>query len=56
MCWLCINCVRELGLKLNLDFYWDDDFGSKMSWIIYFEEYFLEEIDSFLVLVLDEFN
>lgn len=27
-----------------------------MSWIIYFEEYFLEEIDGFLVLVLDEFN
>ena len=54
--WLCINCARELGLKPNLDLYWDDDLGSKMSWTIYFEEYLLEEIDSPLVLALDELN
>ncbi|MCL2929352.1 MAG: AAA-like domain-containing protein [Trichodesmium sp. MAG_R01] len=54
--WLCINCARKLGLKPNLDLYWDEDLGSKMSWTIYFEEYLLEEIDSPLVLALDELN
>ncbi|MGB5771440.1 MAG: AAA-like domain-containing protein [Crocosphaera sp.] len=54
--WLCINCARKLGLKPNLDDYWDEDLGSKMSWSVYFEEYLLEEIDSPLVLALDEVN
>jgi hypothetical protein len=54
--WLCINCARKLGLKPNLDDYWDEDLGSKMSWTIYFEEYLLEEINSPLVLALDEVN
>ncbi|MBC1280692.1 AAA-like domain-containing protein [Nostoc sp. UCD121] len=54
--WLCINCARKLGLKPNLDEYWDQDIGSKMSWTIYFEEYLLAEIESPLVLALDEIN
>ena len=54
--WLCINCARELGLQPNLDLYWDEDIGSKMSWTIYFEEYLLEEINSPFVLALDELN
>ena len=54
--WLCINCARQLGLKPKLDDYWDEDLGSKMSWTIYFEEYILEEIESPLVLALDEVN
>jgi hypothetical protein len=54
--WLCINCARKLGLKPHLDDYWDEDLGSKMSWTIYFEEYLLEEIDTPLVLALDEVN
>ncbi|MCL2937979.1 MAG: AAA-like domain-containing protein [Trichodesmium sp. MAG_R02] len=54
--WLCVNCARKLGLQPNLDHYWDEDLGSKMSWTIYFEEYLLEEIDGPLVLALDELN
>ncbi|NET02610.1 MAG: serine/threonine protein kinase [Sphaerospermopsis sp. SIO1G1] len=54
--WLCINCARQLGIKANLDEYWDEDLGSKMSWTVYFEEYILEEIDAPLVLALDEVN
>ena len=54
--WVCVNCARKLGLQPNLDDYWDEDMGSKMSWTIYFEEYLLEEIDSPLVLALDEVN
>jgi len=54
--WLCINCARKLGLKPHLDDYWDEELGSKMSWTVYFEEYLLEEINSPLVLALDEVN
>ena len=54
--WFCVNCARKLKLKSNLDDYWDEDMGSKMSWTIYFEEYILEQIDSPLVLALDEVN
>ena len=54
--WLCVNCARKLGLKPQLDEYWDEDLGSKMSWTIYFEEYLLEEIDSPFVIALDEVN
>ncbi|MDJ0744031.1 MAG: AAA-like domain-containing protein [Xenococcaceae cyanobacterium MO_167.B27] len=54
--WLCVNCARKLGLKPKLNDYWDEDLGSKMSWTIYFEEYILEEIESPLVLALDEVN
>ncbi|MEO1377369.1 MAG: AAA-like domain-containing protein [Cyanobacteria bacterium J06635_10] len=54
--WLCVNCARKLGLQPNLDEYWDEDIGSKMSWTIYFEEYILEEIDSPIVIALDEVN
>lgn len=54
--WLCINCARKLGLNPNLDGYWDEDIGSKMSWTIYFEEYLLAESESPLVLALDEVN
>ena len=54
--WLCANTTRQLRLKLKLDEYWDEDLGSKMSWSSYFQDYLLEEIDTPLVLALDEVN
>jgi len=54
--WLCINIARQLKLAPNLDDYWDEDMGSKVSCTIYFEGYLLEQIDSPLVLVLNEVN
>ncbi len=54
--WLCVNCARKLGLKPQLDEYWDEDLGSKMSWTIYFEEYLLDKIDSPFVIAFDEVN
>ncbi|MCL1474769.1 AAA-like domain-containing protein [Argonema antarcticum] len=54
--WLCFNVARQLKLAPNLNDYWDEEMGSKVSCIIYFEGYLLEQIDTPLVLVLNEVN
>ena len=54
--WLCANTARQLQLKPNLDEYWDEDLGSKISCTSYIEEYLLESIATPLVLALDEMN
>ena len=54
--WLCANTARQLQLKPNLDEYWDEDLGSKISCTSYIEEYLLESIATPLVLALDEVN
>ncbi len=52
--WLCANVTRLLQLQPKLDDYWDEDFGSKISSTLYFQDYLLESIDTPLVLALDE--
>jgi hypothetical protein len=54
--WLCANVTRQLQLETKLDEYWDEDLGSKLSSTLYFQDYLLEQIDSPLVLALDEVN
>ncbi|MGL4619583.1 AAA-like domain-containing protein [Chroococcidiopsis sp.] len=54
--WLCANVSRQLNLEPRLDDYWDEDIGSKVSCSIYFQEFLLAEIDSPMVLALDEVN
>ncbi len=54
--WFCANISRQLSLKPMLDNYWDRDMGSKVSCTIYFEGYLLEQINSPLVLTLNEVN
>ncbi len=54
--WLCVNVARQLKLEPNLDEFWDEDMGSKVSCSLYFENYLLEHIDSPVVLVLNEVN
>jgi AAA-like domain len=54
--WLCANVTRQLQLKPILDEYWEEDLGSKISCTLYFQDYLLEQIDSPLVLALDEVN
>jgi transcriptional regulator with XRE-family HTH domain len=54
--WLCANAARQLQLKPNLDDYWDEDLGSKISCTSYFQDYLLREISTPLVLALDEVN
>jgi diguanylate cyclase (GGDEF)-like protein len=54
--WLCLNAARQLKLEPNLDDFWDEDLGSKVSCSTYFENYLLSEIDAPVVLVLNEVN
>ncbi|BAY47275.1 hypothetical protein SAMD00079811_48920 [Scytonema sp. HK-05] len=54
--WFCINVSRQLNLAPNLDDYWDIEMGSKVSCKIYFEAYVLEQIDSPIVLALNELH
>jgi DNA-binding Xre family transcriptional regulator len=53
---LCTKIAHQLQLKPNLDDYWDEDLGSKVSCTAYFQECILQKIDSPLVLAVDEMN
>ena len=52
--WFCAIVTRSLGLQNQLAEYWDDIFGSNYNCTDYFESYLLAEIDSPVVLALDE--
>ncbi|WP_107669235.1 AAA-like domain-containing protein [Cyanothece sp. BG0011] len=55
--WFCANISRELGLKPQLDDYWDEElFGSLVSCKTYFQSYVLENIDRPLALGLDNLD
>ena len=54
--WFCINVSRQLNLAPNLDEYWDAEMGSKVSCKLYFEWYLLQQINSPIVLALNEVN
>ena len=52
--WLCLMITRQLNLKNRVDDYWDTEIlGSNDNCTVYFEEYLLAEIESPLVLGLD---
>ncbi|MDF5726364.1 MAG: AAA-like domain-containing protein [Rhizonema sp. PD37] len=53
--WLCVSVSNQLQLEVKLDDYWDEDIGSKVSCTSYLR-YVLEQIDSPVVLALDEVN
>ena len=52
--WFCAVVTRSLGLPNRLNEYWDDVFGSNYNCTDYFENYLLTELDSPIVLALDE--
>lgn len=54
--WFCANVSHQLNLESRLDDYWDEDIGSKISCTLYFQGYLLEQINSPLVLALNEVN
>ncbi len=54
--WLCADVSRQLQLEPKLDEYWDEDIGSKVSCSLYLGSYVLKQIDSPVVLALDEVN
>jgi class 3 adenylate cyclase len=52
--WLCANITQQLQLEMKLDDYWDEDIGSKISCSLYLRNHILKQIDTPLVLSLDE--
>lgn len=54
--WFAYNATRQLKLTPKLDDYWHQDLGSKASCTIYLQEYLLAQIDSPLVIAVDEVN
>lgn len=52
--WFCANIALGVRLPNQLENYWDDIFGSKISCKMYFERYILAETTQPLVLGLDD--
>jgi AAA-like domain len=54
--WFCLNVSRQLNLEPRLDDYWDEEIGSKVSCTGYLQSYVLEQIETNLVIDLDEID
>lgn len=54
--WVCTRIARQLQLASQLDDYWDEEIGSKVSCTHYLQHYLLANIDAPLVLALNEVN
>ncbi|MFM1841930.1 MAG: hypothetical protein RLZZ490_666 [Cyanobacteriota bacterium] len=55
--WFSANMSRELGLKPNLDDYWDEDlFGSLISCKTYVQDYLLAQTEGALILAIDNLD
>ena len=54
--WFCANITLQLELDSLLDEYWDEDLGFKVSCTTYLQGYILGQLDSPLVIALDEVN
>jgi hypothetical protein len=54
--WFCINISHRLQLEPRLDDYWDEEMGSKVSCKIYVASYLLPQIDTPIVIALNEVN
>jgi len=52
--WFCASVGKSLGLPNHLADYWDDVFGSNYNSTEYFENYLLAQINSPVVLGLDD--
>ena len=54
--WLMSNITFQLEIESQLDEYWDEDLGTKVSCSAYLQGYILEQLAEPLVLVFDEVN
>ena len=54
--WFCANITKQLSIESMLDKYWDEIFGSQISCTTYFEDYLLEQVETPVVLALNELN
>ena len=52
--WFCACVSKKLGIATQLNNNWDEDLGGNVNCTTYFELHLLEEIESPLVLALDE--
>lgn len=52
--YFCWRIAKELGIEPNLDNNWDEEIGSKLSCFFYLKNYLLPQINSPLVLVLEQ--
>lgn len=52
--WFCANVAHQLNLTPDLDEYWDDDYGSKVSCNIYLENHILATIKNPLLITFDQ--
>jgi len=52
--WFCANLARQLHLPVELERYWDEDVGSKMSCTLYMEAHILEPLEHPLILAIEE--
>ncbi len=53
---LCASITRQLELDPRLDDYWDEDIGSKVSCSLYLRQHLLEQLQSPLIVAIDELN
>ncbi|NJN49092.1 MAG: hypothetical protein HC805_04015 [Alkalinema sp. RL_2_19] len=54
--WFCAVIARSLGLPNEVEQYWDDLFGASYNCTHFFESYLLKNLQSPLVLALDEID
>ena len=54
--WLMANITLQLGIESQINRYWNEDLGIKISCTNYFQEYILEQLSEPLVLALDEID
>lgn len=54
--WMCISVSKQLELEPNLERYWDEEIGSKVSCTQYFRGYILKQVKAPLLLAFDEIN
>jgi hypothetical protein len=54
--WICANVAAQLNLDPRLDDYWDSDLGSKICCTTYFQQFILPQVETALVLALDEIH
>lgn len=50
----CLRLAQALHIPPNLEDYWDEDIGSKLSCSFYLKTYLLKQLDEPVVLVLNE--
>ncbi|AFY55813.1 hypothetical protein Riv7116_3353 [Rivularia sp. PCC 7116] len=54
--WMCRMVSKSLNIEAQIDEFWDEEIGSKLSCTLYFQAHILESLNSSLVLSFNELN